>query len=152
MRKSRFDKIPDEAQRILLIEAFPERYGPWLVSSKEYDRILAVKRKYPHLFPWQAKYDSIPKEVHEAYHKDVLDESGWGKDFKIKNVSHGDGLLKSMVNTGAEKPKEPFDLRKAFNDLFEMEERREKEAEERRKKDEALWDRHYKKYGLKYKG
>lgn len=153
MSKSKNNKIPDEVEYILYMEALPDRYGPWYVSVKEYERILTVKRKYPEHFPWQAKYDSIPDSVHKAYNEDRWETSGLNslnKDLQDGNKKGG-GIFESMTTVGADKPEGPTDFRKYFQDYYDMVTQREQEAEDRRKKDEALWDKHYKKYGLKYR-
>jgi len=72
------------------------------------EKCIEIIKKYPQHFPWEAKYYSLPEEVHTAYKK----EMGYDFDTIIKemklfedngDVKKVDGGLRSMVDSGMSK-------------------------------------------------
>lgn len=116
------------------------------IGTETYNKCQEVIKKYPEHFPWEAKYNSIPQEVHDAYSKELMDE------FKSKfdSIPKGDGLMKSLVSEGASKPRLK-NFGEALRDMDNMFKEQHRQAEERLKKSKQLWDKHYKKYNLKYR-
>lgn len=143
-----FKEIPDEAwwANSLLRSGRP-------VGTETYDKVIAIFKKYPKYFPCEAKYYSLPDEVHEAYYKEI----NGGKNPWIMpifdNIEVGKGIEDQINNShvvseglneviGDEVTLQHF--KDFFNTLQENENRREKEKKERI----AIFNKHYKKYGL----
>lgn len=136
--------IPEEVVWVMLVEMYCS-----VVGFEVMDRINEIKGRWPKYYPWEARYNSIPKEVHEAYLGEVFKRDDWF------GVSGEIGGLEDMVNRGGSEYKEltEDDFVSFIKDLDERE--REQEEEERRRRDredKALWDKYYKKYGLKWRG
>ncbi len=130
------------------------------VGTEMYKRCQEIIDKYPEHFPWEHKYKSIPEEVHVAYRK----EMGFTFDFSSLietpmfdengSVIKGDGLMKSIVDSGMSK--EEYDEKvanpeKTIRDFFDM-----LSNQSNKERDEALrhakvWNKHYKKYNLKFR-
>lgn len=115
-------------------------------------KLRAIEEKYPKYFPWEAKYRAIPKEVHDAYYKEITD------NLFSELYSFGEGC--DGVLATARKMQTPFsidkkmsfgDLEKVFSDYQEKQEEGKRQAEAAHKKAKALWDKHYSKYKLPYK-
>lgn len=125
------------------------------VGSNIYKRIKLIQRAFPKFFPWETKYNAIPKEVHEAFQKECypgryewtgmagtsvfpkFDESGEKKSMP--------GLLAQMESAAVEhKPLTENDIRDFFKTLQEH----DKKKFARRKEVKRIWDKHYRVYGL----
>lgn len=66
--------------------------SPKMVGSDTYEEIERIIAKYPEYFPWETKYNSIPKEVHEAYIKEKYPD----RDKPIVCTSDGGGLYSKI--------------------------------------------------------
>ena len=133
--------IPNEVLWVYYIEKYVHYVG-----SDTYDKATEIIAKYPEYFPWETKYNSIPKEVHEAYIKEKYPD-------RDKPIPVGEGLIaemkKSKVKYYNDYLGKSFD--ELWQDLLNIEQQiRVKEAE-RYKKAKKLWDKHYKKYNLEYR-
>jgi hypothetical protein len=118
------------------------------VGSETIKRMGEIEDKYPEWFPWEHKYKSIPKEVHESYE---LEKSG--PDIKIDYSDAPKKGWVDMLESAITVPLE-FNLKSFEEMMAEHYKNKEKEhllKKEQRKKDKALWDKHYKKYGLKFR-
>jgi hypothetical protein len=124
------------------------------VGLQTLEDVKHVIRKYPQHFPWETKYNSIPQEVHDAYYKEKhpwVEDDIWSRPDDESYI----GLIPTLMKMNEiikEQPPEPEkSISEMFADLFKMEEdkrRRQKEEDENNK---ALWDKHYKPYGLEYR-
>lgn len=148
--KESFKDIPAEVWQVQMLQIHKT-----LVSPATYKECLRIIEKYPECFPWEAKYRSIPKDVHDAYIKECMNE--WMRPFIETQVGpypkFNDRTFKSMVSVGAQKREnyESLDAVQEFKNFFEnMNEQEEKRAKQEREARE-LWDKHYKKYGLNYR-
>jgi hypothetical protein len=126
----------------------------WIASQQPmglemYEKCQKIINENPKYFPWEHKYNSIPKEVHEAY----LDEKYPNRHEPfIGGGSVGRGILE-LIN---EQPvsfadTEEKSLVEIFESVINFQETARKQREKQYQKDKALWDKHYKKYGLKYR-
>lgn len=139
-----FKDIPKEVLYIQMMEAMP---FPWLVGIDEYNRVSAVKAKYPEYFPWDRIYESIPKEVHDAYRNEKNPD--WDKP--IEWIEKGDRGIEDLINDSTLKVSSVV-TEQDFMDLFEMLNKSENDEYKKKMADEALWNKHYGKYKLKYRG
>lgn len=122
------------------------------VGRKFIERMQEIEEKYPEWFPWEQKYKSIPKEVHEAYRKEKLgfDINNLG-EWRDKELSKG---WLTMLEEDAmivefnieDKPIQTL-LDEAWNEMEKVKLR----VIDDEKKDKALWDKHYKKYKLPWR-
>lgn len=133
------EKIPDEVMWVLMVSS-------GFVGRSTYDKCQEIISRYPEYFPWEHKYKSIPKEVHEAY----LDEVNPLRHEPIVILEGGlhlrDQIRKEYISINKTVTQKDFE--DMFNEMAKM----EQERIEKRKKEKALWDKHYKIYGLEYKG
>lgn len=127
-----------------------------LLGTETYNKCKAIEEKYPDWFPWEAKYRSIPKEVHDAYFKERNPD--WGKPIDFKGKEGGfDGLIPQLKKGNyqfldlSSEELEKFSVADSIVECFEVIEKNRKAKLKRNKMDEALWDKHYKKHGLKYR-
>ena len=138
-----YKDIPDEVLWASVIISTSHGIG-----VDTYEKIEEIIAKYPEYFPWETKYNSIPKEVHQAYIKEKYPD----RDKPIVCTSDGEGLYSKIKN-------EPFVYRKYtpeeivewFRQLDTITTNARNAAIVQRKKDKKLWDKHYKKYNLEYR-
>lgn len=119
------------------------------VGLETYNRIQDVIKRYPEYFPWENLYNSIDSEVHSAFEeeKSVLYYSFWPRQ-KL-DMKPGEGLIGYMNRKTSERKDEPAkDLKTCLNEMFVEEPKKQREYEKQLK---VLWNKHYKKYGLKWK-
>ncbi len=146
------DDMPEEVKEAMLIGM--REY----VSLEQLTRFKDIALRNPKYFPWEEKYYSLPQSVHAAYRFEV----NGGKDpwdmTSFKGVSDG-GSFKGLIPTIMEQPKieveveqKPVDLLEMFNDAIKIMEDKRKREKEDFLKSKAIWDKHYSKYGLKYRG
>lgn len=114
------------------------------VGLETYERLEQIVAKYPEYFPWEDKYNSIPKEVHQAYIKEKYPDM----DKPIVCTNSGEGIM-SAINKDVfvYKQKTAEEIMQWFKDLAAM----VKEDNDKEEKEKQLWDKHYSKYGLKYR-
>jgi hypothetical protein len=136
-----WDLIPPEVR-----EVFLQDMGRDFTTIRNLERRKAAVLKYPRWFPWETRYNSIPQEVHDAY----LKETGFG-DVR-DTVPTGEGLIYLAEKQG-EYQLPTFEETK-FNILNWIKQKEEAETkarlEEIRRK--AIWNKHYRKYNLTYRG
>lgn len=123
-----------------------EVYWVWIcslspVGRETYEECQKIIGQYPEWFPWEHKYKSIPKEVHDAYWNEKYPD--WDKPLDFSKKHDSEPLVIEYP------PKDPL---KVMEDYFAAKDRRLKEERLQEKKDKALWDKYYKKYKLEYRG
>lgn len=104
-----------------------------MMGLKLYQKCKAIEDKYPEWFPWEHKYQSIPQEVHDAY-----------KNEKYSLELHRKGTSKIVVSFN----KPLLELIKEWKENLIKEQEIDKKQ---LRKDKELWDKHYKKYRLKFR-
>lgn len=138
-----YNDIPSEVSWALVIIQTNQEIG--CDTYEEIERIIA---KYPEYFPWETKYNSIPKEVHEAYIKEKYPD----RDKPIVCTSDGEGLYsKIKIEPFIYKEYTSDEIMEWFRQLETIVVKERNEAALQRKKDKKLWDKYYKKYNLEYR-
>jgi len=138
-----YDEMPFEVKKVLAIQYYNQPVG--LDTMNMIDDIIA---RNPTYFPWEIKYKSIPNEVHEAFRNECYPPKNWEE-----NIPYGEGIF-------AEINKQPpinisltdQSIKEMFEKMFESENRRRKEEKEEKLRVMKIWDKHYKKYNLEYRG
>lgn len=154
-------KLPEDVKWVQYMEAIARYHGqldyPFGIGMKTYDKILAIKRKYPQHFPWQTLYDSIPESVHLAYReerdKDVPKRVPYTEREPDPDAVPGEGLWAQLERKSVAYKPGNLSMEEFRKNLYAYYDNQEKQKEERRQQDLAdkeLWDKHYSKYGLKY--
>lgn len=110
------------------------------IEGEELEKVQATIDKYPEYFPWEHKWTSIPKEVHEAYNREAYPEryEPWGA-----LVTSGEGLWekmnkKEMSFIKSKKANKPIDLRKVFAEWFKEEEKQRKKEKRKENMEQTL--------------
>ncbi len=126
------------------------------VGVKTLELINDIIDKNPKYFEWEHKYKNIPNKVHEAFSKECypnkwIDFNEWQLATKGE-VNCKKGIMEHIRDNPTEVTtltKESLDT--IIKDLFEARviERDKEKAEHKRVK--AIWNKHYKKYNLKYR-
>ena len=135
--------IPEEVWKVQVIVTTRQYVG-----GKTMDEIKRVIKKYPEYFPWETTYNSIPQEVHDAYQKEAFPE-------RFKPIEFGENDGKGIQKAIEESLQKPVKMAMTFQDLAEFVEsmnKHKRERAEREKEIERIWNKHYKKYKLRYGG
>lgn len=158
MKKFTEKDIPKEVwEHIIMVNT-----SKGLMGSEWYNKCLAIEDKYPDWFPWEAKYKSIPDEVHDAYRREKNPDFFLSfVEYQKKHGSSNKGILHAIreshersVERAIQINKEPFkesSIADLFKKLIEDKKENLRLQDEKDKKDKALWDKHYKKYGLEHR-
>lgn len=122
------------------------------VGEELFNWAKGVMKKYPEHFPWEAKYDSIPEEVHVAYRNEAFPPIDW----EAFSANSGGGIMAVIDESNKEaearyEENKNKSLAQMFDEIFEMSEHQRLKEEQAYKVSKAIWDRHYKKYGLPYR-
>ncbi len=118
------------------------------IGIDTYEKIEEIIAKYPEYFPWETKYNSIPKEVHESYIKEKYPD----RDKPIVCTNNGEGLYSKIKNESfIYREYTPEEVGEWFRQLEATIVKERNEVVLQRKKDKKLWDKHYKKYNLEYR-
>lgn len=131
-----------------VIEVFAHLMLKRPVGEETYKRLQETINKYPEYFPQQHIYNSIPKEVHQKYQEEKLNlyysfypPSGAG-------MKEGEGLVGYMDRIQEENKNKPQkSMKEVIVEIFETAPKIKKEYEKEKRK---LWNKHYKKYKLRY--
>lgn len=147
-------KIPDEVLAAWLISQ--NRF----LGSESVSMLEATITKYPEYFPWEIKYRSIPKEVHDAYNREANGEwfefkANKGTPAILTGQQYHDANM-GLIQYVEKKGMVAYSSLKNFtmNDMLEWVRRMDKADDEKRKRLKAeisIWDKHYKPYGLEYR-
>jgi len=115
------------------------------VGMVTWERCNEIIKRHPEWFPWEHKYDKIPKSVHEAYKAEAF------PPFDFSTLNSQDefvGIIPELPIINNQNGLSLSEILSAFV-------KQEKEARERRadkqKKSKALWDKYYSIYGLEYR-
>lgn len=136
------DKIPDEVMWVLRIP------NGWPVGRETFEKVQKIIDKYPKYFPWERTFKSIPKEVHDAYVEEK--KMTLMNYIEVDNgIERGDGIRQQVEKN---KPVDTILTKEMYEEFINSFAKDEEERIEKRKKEKALWDKHYKIYGLEYKG
>jgi hypothetical protein len=135
------DDVPADVQRVWVFQQYGGAVG--IETWEEAESIIKANPKY---FPWETKYQSIPKEIHDAYWKekqDGYDDLWAAKDYK--------GIIPALMepNEAAPAPLKPF--MEAMVDMFKAQEDRRKRDIEYYEKEKSLWDKYYNPFGLEFR-
>lgn len=142
------DDIPQDVQWVWAMQWIKHPVGLDTLSKMH-----AIISAHPIYFPWETKYDSIPKEVHDAYYKEKNED--WNRQFQEKRDGGYKGLIPTLVEMSEVSPESTSIPQKSLSemiaDLFKQQEEERKAQDEKNEKDKALWDKYYKPYGLEYR-
>lgn len=129
----------------------------FLVGIDTWDKANEIIKANPKYFPWETKYHSLPKEVHDAYwnEKNTEADKKWSEYLKDQE-QNGDfiGLLPTIMSMDKVKeypPEPPKSLSEIFRDLFKQQDDERKRREQEDARNKALWDKYYISYGLEYR-
>lgn len=149
---------PDEVMWVMghvMAARHSELYGGiHCVGMEAYDRIRDIQRRYPEHFPWFAKYERVPKEVHEAYMMEMWGDEDFNRwvypEFDASAAPDGGGVeshvgLGAAYQSGGPTLQDFKDFCESLNKLEEQ-----RRAEGRRRRD--VWNKHYGKYGVEFGG
>ncbi len=143
-------------------KAWVLRTSPIGVGVEGIKFIEATIKKYPEYFEWEVKFNAIPESVYEAYLDEVypdrhkkVDWNNWDEFTKEGNQYNGiiPEIHASNQKTYSKNPtnQDMLECLTWFKDQLDKEHERKinERKEEARKK--TIWNKHYKKYGLKYR-
>ena len=144
-------QVPFEVQWVWAI-----RQAQIPVGRESFEKATDIINKYPEYFPWEHKYKTIPQEVHDAFKAECYPE----REKPIEEVSDelvdGVGLRDQLKNRESAGIVPTNFTQKDLEDFFdEMQEAQQKRMEEEKVEENRvrkIWDKHYKKYGLKFAG
>lgn len=149
-------KIDDVPQDVLWVWGIQIADRP--IGLDTLNKIKVIIKANPKYFPWETKYDSIPKEVHDAYWKEKNHEADkrWAEYVEGKEQDGGFiGLIPSLMKMD-EIAHEPIpapamSLSEVFSNLLKQQEDQRKLQLKEDKKNKSIWDKYYKPYGLEYR-
>lgn len=136
-----YDDVPLEVWEVWAIQLVGQPVG-----MKTWNRCNETIKRYPEYFPWEYKYDKIPKEVHQAYDREAHPERY--EPLNLENREWFTGIIPNIP------PPEPQPER-TISEMFSLLVKQEREAEDRKraekKKAKAIWNKHYYKYDLEFR-
>jgi hypothetical protein len=137
------ENIPNE-----VIEVWAYQMSKQPVGTEPYKRLQDTINKYPEHFPQEHIYNSIPNEVHIKYREESIALRLTFYPRKESDIQEGEGIY-SWVRRQQPVPLKitNLDLQKLAEKVFVTAPKIKKEYETAKKK---LWNKHYKKYKLKY--
>ena len=146
----KIEDTPNEVAWVRLLQATQMPIG-----KDSYEKAQAIIEKHPEHFPWEYKYKSIPKEVHEAFEAECYPEKGKSVESLFDDLEVGDSLreqVKNQKSAGVIPTKfTQDDFLRLFDEMEEHERKRKEEERVEEVRVKKIWDKHYKKYGLKYR-
>lgn len=127
-------------------------------SIQQYKKVKAIHKAFPKYFPWEAKYNQVSKEVHDAFELECYPERVQQRIEAEKILSgetemkYGPGIWGQMQDSTLMEPvKIEFsmeDLLKTFTDMAEQQRKAQLARIKRSKEVKRIWDKHYKSFGL----
>lgn len=139
--------IPDRVREAIAVRIVGQPVGKEL-----YDRTQQTIKDYPEYFPWEAKYNSIPQKVHEAYGREKYPFryhiSKFGKDNKPFNKLYH--VLKINIDAIPKKELTLQTLKELFSNMFLEQEKERERREQEKERAKELWDKYYQSYDLPY--
>lgn len=136
---------------VLTVWAYQKSNIP--VGTMLHEHFRKIIKDNPEFFPWESKYDTIPKEVHDAhkteknaYINDKLEKERQEreKDGEGSNTYHTYSVLVTM-------PSRP-DYERACKDFVKKKREVENQVIAEKRKLKQIWDKHYAPYGLQFRG
>ena len=97
-----YQNVPSDVlmvHSLMLIQHIP-------VDAATYAKCKKIVDNNPLYFPWEAKYHSIPKEVHEAYNKEIDPNYGEPIDWTTSGTTidkNYKGLIPTLMEMGDKK-------------------------------------------------
>lgn len=138
------ETIPNEVLKVLALKIYKR-----CVGLEEYKEIKNTIDKYPQYFKWEHIYKNIPEEFHNKYETEerILFLSFYPP--KESNRKEGEGIW-SWIRRQEPAPSKitARDLQEVVEHVFVTAPKIKKEYEAAKIK---LWNKHYKKYKLKYR-
>jgi hypothetical protein len=135
--------IPYDVQLTKLIQ-----YSNQPVSVDTYNKITDIIKKYPEYFPWETKYNNIPKEVHDRFHLEAYGKN----EFSLDNFNNDNNLgsIYQSIKDNENIERKPFTKDDLLNCLKQLE---DSENKKRLREQEIIkiWNKYYKKYKLIYR-
>ena len=117
------------------------------------EKMESIIRRYPKYFPWETKYNSIPQKIHDAYRKE---KNAWFDE--LYKETHGEdyiGIIPTIMKMGEVQEGKPLEPPKSISEIlqeaFQKQEYERKQQNAEYAKNKAIWDKHYKPYGLEYR-
>lgn len=122
--------------------------GTFYCGAEQYKRISDTIKKYPEYFPWETKYNSIPKEVHDKYKKLInqLHDTIYPKVEEVNDMIPGEGIY-SYINRQPIIPLTKKTMDEALKYMFVTAPKQHALYEEGKRR---IWKDVYSKYKLKY--
>lgn len=136
-----FNEAPRNVQYIWMMASIGQPIGVTFYNE--------TLEKYPEYFQeeieYQEKWKAIPKEVKDAYHKELYN---WGD----QKITPGKGLFELMKEAEPQviKPLALEDIPSALEAMREREERRKSEEKKEKQRRKELFDKYFSEYGIKY--
>lgn len=148
----RLDDMPQEVYWAKFIGTrWDGRQFIQMVGTDQHNKIREIQKKYPEWFPWETEYDKIPQEVHEAYKREAypylyeaIDVGAFAEDKKDTPPTEWE--------TQTYEPFTYESFTKFVEEMYNNMNEKEHKIKEGKAKAKKLWDKHYKKYGLEYRG
>ncbi len=145
------DEIPAEVWKVWAMQ-----YSCSFVGLETLNEINDIIAKYPQHFPWETKYNSLPKEVHEAFRKECYpslyepyEPFKYEGTSLIDDVKNGKGIIDiSKPKNVTLKPFTAKDFLESWEKMINDEQERKQKEFERKERIRKIWDKHYKQYGL----
>ena len=126
------------------------------VGRESFEKATDIINKYPEYFPWEHKYKTIPQDVHDAFEAECYPERGKPIEDVLDELVNGVGINEQLRNQESVGIVPTNFTQKYLEDFFdEMEKAQQKRMEEEKAEENRvrkIWDKHYKKYGLKFAG
>lgn len=146
------EEIPRDVMKVWAIQ-----HSKCPIGIDMYQMCKEVIEKHPKFFPWETLYNSIPESVHTAYAKEKYGD--FEEILKIPPNPKGGGFTQ-MIEESMKSAEENLIKRQEemkgktladlIKEVYEIQAAQREKEDKRKKEDKALWDKHYKKYGLKY--
>ena len=146
-------KLKDVPLEVQWVWAQQEAQTP--MGRDAFEQATDIVDKYPEYFPWEHKYKSIPQEVHDAFEAECYPERGKPIEEIFDDLKVGVGLREQLKNQPVGVIPTKFtqsDFEELFNSLQEAQKKRTEQEKAEEKRVKRIWDKHYKKYGLKFVG
>lgn len=136
------DNLHDIPLEVLEVGLYKSLNRP--VDSETFKRLQATINKYPEYFPWEHKYNSIPKEVHDAYSKEEVELYYSHYPRSAGDLKEGEGLVAYINRVQEENKNKPSKYLKEVIEEISAKENKYKKLKKQ------LWEKYYGKYKLKY--
>lgn len=135
-----FKDLPSEVRWVYGIQTFP------YIDIETYEKAQEIIGRYPEYFPWEHKYRSVPKEVHDAY---------W-EELNMLNVEYNhhesEMGIQCLINEIRKKTDEPKkELQDMVADWFDEMNKEAAQMAALEDKIKRIWKKHYGIFGLKYR-